>query len=521
MPSVDNPIECSVCCNECSVCCNWFHYNTCESMSREESDRHCDDLNASYVCLSCMVGSVTGVLETGSIGEGDATDNSCSDEGPCTKQITPLAVGGACVVISNAPLDLTHDNRQSSSQLSVVPVSPDMGIPKPMQVTQQPQAVQVLTPKLQQSAEKKLPGSQDSSLGDEKVESKDGDSSKSAVAGQLDPKKKSTKKQDGQPKVKEGERPKLTSTDTSDVEQPLSSQSGEAVDQTNDTLADQMLKSKEKSFKQKERKRKDAEKKLHLKEISLADQIDQNEHPKAYILTMENKLKELETSNRLLRMKMLSQIDLDENCEDRPSPQSKEPKNNHSGVNPDLHKRMAHVEFKLLENRINQLEDNFNSYSYCPHWVPCHYYPYHTFCHQYQHLWPSGHYTAQSQVYHQPYSCDPNLPHSYSVPNPYEAYQQFTSEYLYDSLYQSASNVEPMANPSYTTASTASTLPEQQAPSGIIFLTDVDENPMIAGDTQPIHNSNYHIKFIDDQGPLPPVQPLGGMPVLVNYGQKT
>ena len=51
MPSVDNAIK-------CSVCCNWFHY-MCESMSREEFDRHCDDLNASYLCLSCMVGSMS------------------------------------------------------------------------------------------------------------------------------------------------------------------------------------------------------------------------------------------------------------------------------------------------------------------------------------------------------------------------------------------------------------------------------------------------------------------------------
>ena len=61
-----------------------------------------------------------------------------------------------------------------------------------------------------------------------------------------------------------------------------------------------MLKSKEKLLFTKERKLKEMVKKLHMTEISTSDQLDQNEYSKTYILTMEHKLKELESTNRLL-----------------------------------------------------------------------------------------------------------------------------------------------------------------------------------------------------------------------------
>ena len=68
-----------------------------------------------------------------------------------------------------------------------------------------------------------------------------------------------------------------------------------------------MLKSKEKLLFTKERKLKEMEKKLHMTEISMSDQLDQNEYSKTYILTMEHGLKELESTNGLLKMKMLHQ----------------------------------------------------------------------------------------------------------------------------------------------------------------------------------------------------------------------
>ena len=76
-----------------------------------------------------------------------------------------------------------------------------------------------------------------------------------------------------------------------------------------DVLAEQMVKSKEKILNSQENKLKELEKKLHIKEISLSDQVQQNDFSKAYIVTMENKVKELESSNRLMKMKLLSQAD--------------------------------------------------------------------------------------------------------------------------------------------------------------------------------------------------------------------
>ena len=130
------------------------------------------------------------------------------------------------------------------------------------------------------------------------------------------------------------------------------------------SLNDQLLKSKEKLLSTKERKLKDLEKKLHLKEIYMSDQLEQNEYSKTYFLTIEHKLKELENTNRLLKMKMLYQeevgsmgdkhkksdteIHLPHRTTDTPSPHT----------DSELHARMAHMEIKLLEHRINTLEQN-------------------------------------------------------------------------------------------------------------------------------------------------------------------
>ena len=52
--------------------------------------------------------------------------------------------------------------------------------------------------------------------------------------------------------------------------------------------------------------RRDLQKKLNSKEIYLGDTLDRVEYSKAFISQMENKIKELEASNRLLRLKVLS-----------------------------------------------------------------------------------------------------------------------------------------------------------------------------------------------------------------------
>ena len=146
---------------------------------------------------------------------------------------------------------------------------------------------------------------------------------------------------------------------SSDDTNPIISQDDERT-----SLSDQLLKSKEKLLSTKERKLKDLEKKLHLKEINMSDQLEQDEYSKTYILTMEHKLKELENTNRLLKTKMLGQeemgsiggkhkksdteIHLPHRTTDTPSPHT----------DSELHARMAHMEIRLLEHRINTQEQN-------------------------------------------------------------------------------------------------------------------------------------------------------------------
>ena len=91
-----------------------------------------------------------------------------------------------------------------------------------------------------------------------------------------------------------------------------------------DVLAEQMVKSKEKILNPREKKLKELEKKLHIKEISLSVQVQQNDFSKAYIVTMENKVKELESSNRLMKMKLQSQADA---SIDLPTPRDTSPNN--------------------------------------------------------------------------------------------------------------------------------------------------------------------------------------------------
>ena len=148
-----------------------------------------------------------------------------------------------------------------------------------------------------------------------------------------------------------------------------------------DVLAEQMVKSKEKLLNTRERKLKELEKKLHLKEISLSDQIQQNDFSKAYIVTMENKVKELESSNRLMKMKLLSQMDAsidvpttDPSLSNLPQ----QPTNVHQRHETPLQDRVVNLELKLLEHRIYQLEQSnqYNQSYNFPSDVSCHWSPY-------------------------------------------------------------------------------------------------------------------------------------------------
>ena len=199
------------------------------------------------------------------------------------------------------------------------------------------------------------------------------------------------------------------------------------------SLNDQLLKSKEKLLSTKERKLKDLEKKLHLKEINMSDQLEQNEYSKTYILTMEHKLKELENTNRLLKMKMLCQeemgsmggkhkesdteIHLPHRTTDTPSPHT----------DSELHARVAHMEIRLLEHRINTLEQNLWSRQNQP---------------SYTHAQYDAVYGPPSNVYGPPSTQYPPF-HSYPVGYHYPPYNWY-GPYWHQNTYPPINTFQPV-----------------------------------------------------------------------------
>lgn len=228
------------------------------------------------------------------------------------------------------------------------------------------------------------------------------------------------------------------------------------VDAASDTLCEQILKSKEKLLNKKESKLKETEKRLHLKEISLTDQIEQSEFSKAYIITMENKMKELEKSNRLLRMKVLTQDERESDpiiTNNKPNLPENLLCNGQGSI--DLQARITNIEMKLLESRIEKLEkslgDNANPNSHpthggsrchCPHLASCagsvnlEIYAQH-------HPFP---YNSQGQQSSQLYNYTGQQPHTLSYPyhqyprrsggsDPEHYAQQQPNSYIYEPLY--------------------------------------------------------------------------------------
>ena len=387
---------------ECSTCCNWFHY-TCERMGKDEFERHCDDLNASYTCLSCM---------SGAIGLNDSTETTVED---LESQNDINAVdrnangGGSCDADEDdrsqqvLPTIMTNDGIGELHTLQSGPIDPDEGAMSRL------------------SVERTASPQQGASLPTEQIV---------PLVG----------------KAKKMDKPRPTSKNIDGSAQVTPILTDGATGRVNCSIDEQMLKSKEKTLNQKEKKLKDAEKKLHLKEMSLADQIDQNEYSKAYILTMENKLKELENSNRLLKMKMLSQYGLDGTVGEQHLQHNKDSvtaesqaHNIHSDS--DLKSRVTHLEFKVLENRITQLEHNLAS-TYGPHGAP-HNYNYYYYPHHPCHSPATPYYTSRPQYtnsipsvwdsHYHPYHGSPEINYWHAEPHvtyQYSQSQQTDSTYM-------------------------------------------------------------------------------------------
>ena len=128
---------------------------------------------------------------------------------------------------------------------------------------------------------------------------------------------------------------------------------------------------REKSLALKEKRLKDMEKKITNREISLGDKMDQNEFSKAHVVSMENRLKELQYTNRLLRLKLLAVADGPD--QDNPSPVDKSETLTNVRHCPsgrkcsqdtcgdgasirDLQQRVLSLEMRMLEQRWARIE---------------------------------------------------------------------------------------------------------------------------------------------------------------------
>ena len=92
-----------------------------------------------------------------------------------------------------------------------------------------------------------------------------------------------------------------TSRSTGSVAKPAPSACAEALSARLEDVT-----AKEKRLASKDRRLRELQKKFSLKEIDLGDTVDRMEYSKVFITQLENKIKELESSNRILKLRVLS-----------------------------------------------------------------------------------------------------------------------------------------------------------------------------------------------------------------------
>ena len=303
---------------ECTTCSTWYHYQ-CENLSHEFFERHTEDPAAVYECMSCSLNNSVNC---------DAMTTPTNPREPHMQEHVNLATSLVpdLTIPSSQMGNMYSNSTNSSTCISSPAILESPTVPTPSTVASAPymppppciSAVGVTAVDVSHCVSKPISA------------------------------------------------PTVTSHDTYTNltcmnEVPL------ATDDTETSLKEQMLNSKQKTLSNKEKRLKELKKKLNNKEISLSDQIDQNNFSKAYIVSMENKIKELESSNRLLKLKLLSVPD--QNDKQTPS----EPNETHvspvSYFQPSqsnggdlavsmrhLQNRVLSLEVKLLEQRLNSLE---------------------------------------------------------------------------------------------------------------------------------------------------------------------
>ena len=365
---------------QCSTCENWYHY-MCEGMTEEEFVIYGEETDSIYVCRSCSVGS-TG-LNPVIIGEDREHDEARS----VTDQLQEKQI--QCLVATTTsdngnPSPMARCNRQQNTTPSILATTLDTEVPPDDHSNTSPS---VLATTL---ADTEVPPDGQSKT----------NSAKSGPSSGNEPMKRAPKKTTKRQKPIHAEvggvdREKVIVDTMDDDDDPICSPT--KLKKVEDSLAEQMLKSKEKTLNARERKLKDIEKKLHLKEIGLTDQIDQSEYAKAYIVTMENKVKELENSNRLLKMKVITQAEASSEQVFSPPPDNSlehTRSGNQGHVCPqaqDLQSRITNIELRQLEQRLSHLEQSVSyNHSNRQYWGQPLWWgdPYHNLHVQHQYYYP-------------------------------------------------------------------------------------------------------------------------------------
>ena len=319
---------------ECTRCNAWMHWR-CENMSEEDFEEHVCDPDSEFVCMLCQ-------NDIDTLGDSGRNDSA----------MTPVR-------------DLIPADAANSSSATDTVHPPPTTPPTLSETTQAQQAVHV--PGIQQTPQP--------TPNNDVVIPMDANRNIGSISCSF-----------AQP-------PNPTTSAPDSLIGPMTTQV-DAVSHV--SIRESEVRTKEKALANKERRLKDLQKRLNTKEINLGDTLDRVDYSKAFISQMESKIKELENSNRLLRLKVLS---IPESTSSGPSndqqiptpsfPQPNPPRSTHMaagqynygqgpttshptmeayypGMLSELNQRITSLELKMLENRLASVEQRHMSGVY-PH----------------------------------------------------------------------------------------------------------------------------------------------------------
>ncbi|MEW8548402.1 MAG: hypothetical protein AB2693_33275 [Candidatus Thiodiazotropha sp.] len=413
---------------ECGTCSTWYHY-FCENLTRDEFQFHSDNPSAVFECSICVsircVDMISGSHALGPCSGGPR--DILVDAGECTvdcnEQDSLYVVGSTDLVIdtgtsstasvSQGPPFGCGDQKLKQRQIELLGgntpvISPEEGMSaggicmpaRPLYMTCGGNVPGTANVVLAQNINNGLHNS--GPLSGPPVGSFSGPGNgivrrtspvstiltSSVVTSSAGSKKKTNSSRSGQSSTNCVSRTETIGTDvvmSSRVGGMMAEECNSNEANLGFSMQEQLIKSKEKVLANKEKRLKDLERKVTNREISLGDKLDQNDFSKAYIVSMENKLKELESSNRLLRLKLLAVSDDNiqdpkvrtqtdqslKGCYESPTPNGQHCKGRCESVHTtdrsvmqDLQQRVLSLEMRALEQRMSVLESKNMNQNY-------------------------------------------------------------------------------------------------------------------------------------------------------------